>query len=118
MFWILSIFIFLITISVLRATIIDEYRIKNYSHTLSTSEYLGGHRVQVPIWAYLIILILSFIPILNIFLFILFLILHIAWCYNNTKDKKYCRITILSLSDDTLIGKVIHKINRFLNKTI
>lgn len=98
-------------IIILTLVFIRDTQVKVYD---SLNKFLYEEPLLLPIWKYIVVILLGFIPILNIFLFIFFLIAYMLDPSYVAIDKKVS----FHLRGDNFITSFILKIGRLLNKKI
>lgn len=101
----------IITVLILKDTHVTVYYNK-YSGCVALIE--EDYDLKVPVWLVLVILILGFIPVLNIMLYVvgyLFYIVHSVW-----NPDKLCGCTHkLNLRGNNFLTRIVKKIWKFLN---
>lgn len=98
-------------IIILTLVFIRDTQFKVYN---SWNEFLYEEPLLLPIWKYIVIILVGFIPIINVILFVFFLIAYMLPPSHVCIDKKVS----LHLRGDNFLTNFILKIKRFLNKKI
>lgn len=68
--------------------------------------------IRIPLWFFIIIILIEQIPVLNIILFLTFIIAY--FIFSNMKPEMYLVKYIPSLKEETYVGKIVIKIKKLL----
>lgn len=68
--------------------------------------------VRIPLWFFITIILVEQIPVLNILLFLTFLVAY--FIFSNMKPEMYLVKYIPSLKGETYVGKIVIKIKKLL----
>lgn len=71
---------------------------------------------RIPLWFFIIIILVEQIPVLNILLFLAFLVAY--FIFSNMKPEMYLVKYIPSLKGKTYVGKIVIKIKKLLSTEI
>lgn len=99
---------------IITVLILKDTHITVYYNSYSRREVIEDYDFKVPVWLVLVILILGFIPVLNIILYIvgyLFYIVHAVW----NPDKMSGSIHKFNLRGNNFLTRIVKKIWKFLN---
>lgn len=110
--WVIAILIIILTLSILKDTHVEVYY-RSFGCARLQEEY----DVIVPLWAALIIVVLSLLPITNIVLFVAFIIyyaIHAGW--NPDRCDNYTHV--FSLRGDNIVTRGLLKVKNLLCKEI
>lgn len=102
----------IITVLILKDTHVTVYCNGYYSRSVAHIE--EDYDLKIPVWLVLVILILGFIPILNIMLYTvgyLFYIVHAVW----NPDKLSGYTHKFNLRGNNFLTRIVKKIWKFLN---
>lgn len=107
-----SLFMLLFTVLIITDTRVSEY----YGRE---GKPLSNYKLQVPVWVFGLIVLLYFIPVLNIIALITFIITYMVYAFHTEKsdywDEKVFKVNMMG---NNLLTKVIIKIKKLLNKKI
>ena len=112
MMWIIAILIIILTLSILKDT-----HVKVYYRCYTSAELKREWDVIVPLWGALIIVVLGLLPIVNIVLFVAFIIyyaIHAGW--NPDRCDNYTHV--FSLRGDNIVTRGLLKVKNLLCKEI
>lgn len=113
MWWIIIAVVFiLITIYLLKDTHVEVYYERGYRTKL-----LEEYDLELPIWALLFIVLVYLIPLINIAVFISFLVYYIVHVVRNPEGC-YGEIRVFSLNGNNWVTKSLLAIKEILNKKI
>lgn len=98
-------------IIILTLVFIRDTQVKVYD---CWNKFLHEEPLLLPIWKYIVIILVGFIPILNVIFFIFFLIAYMLPPSHVGNNKKVS----FHLRGDNFLTSFILKIKRFLNKKI
>ena len=108
MMWIIAILIIILTLSILKDTHVEVYY-RYYGSAKLQEEY----DITIPLWMALIITVLSLLPIVNIALFITFIIYYAIHAWWNPSDCiNYTHV--FSLRGDNIVTKGLLKAKNLL----
>ena len=103
----------IITVLILKDTHVTVY----YKGCSGNVKRIEDYDLKVPVWLVLVILILGFIPVLNIMLYTvgyLFYIVHAVW----NPDELSGDIHKFNLRGNNFLTRIVKKIWKFLKKNI
>lgn len=106
MFIVLTPFMVILTLVFIRDTQVKVYN--------PWDKFLYEEPLLLPIWKYIVVILVGFIPIINVILFIFFLIAYVLPPSYVGSDKKVS----FHLRGDNFLTNFILKIKGFLNKKI
>ena len=109
MTWIISILIILFTICILTDTNVEKYRRIN-----GKMQIVETYKIGVPLWAILVIVLLSIIPGLNITLFVIFIVVYFIFSLEENWDELDNEAIVFSLDEGNIITKCLLKIKKLL----
>lgn len=109
MMWIISNLIILFTICILIDTNVVKYRKIN-----GKMQIVETYKIRVPLWAILVIVLLSIVPRLNVALFVIFIISYFIFSLEEYWCKLDNEATVFSLNGGNIITKYLLKIKKLL----
>lgn len=112
MMWIIAILIIILTLSILKDT-----HVKLYYRCLGPAKLQKEYDTIIPLWMALIITVLGLLPIVNIVLFIAFIIyyaIHAGWNPDDCDDYTH----VFSLRGDNIVTKGLLKVKNILCKKV
>lgn len=101
-------FIIGIILTIIIVDIMKDTHFKHYNGMKVVEE----SKVRIPLWFFIIIILVEQIPVLNILLFLAFLVTY--FIFSNMKPEMYLVKYIPSLKGETYIGKIVIKIKKLL----
>lgn len=110
--WVIAILIIILTLSILKYT-----HVKEYYNCYGSAKLQKEYDVVIPLWMALIITVLGLLPIVNIFLFAIFIIcyaIHAGWDPNKCEGYTH----VFSLRRGNIIIKGLLKVKNLLCKKI
>ena len=113
MMWVIAILIIILTLSILKDTHVKVYY-KGHRPAELEREY---DVIVLPLWRALIIVVLGLLPIINIVLFVAFIIyyaIHAGW----NPDRRDNYTHVFSLRGDNIVTKGLLKVKNLLCKEI
>lgn len=113
MLYIISILVIIIAISILRDTHVEKYY-RGYSGPAGLTE---EYDLKLPLWLYILIVLLGLIPLINIVLLIIFMTMYV-YTANQDPNKRVGITEVVSLRGSNIITKIIIRITTLLCKKI
>lgn len=110
--WVIAILIIILTLSILKDT-----HVKLYYRCLGSAKLQKEYDTIIPLWRVLIITVLGLLPIVNIVLFIAFIIyyaIHAGWNPDDCDGYTH----VFSLRGDNIVTKGLLKVKNLLCKKI
>lgn len=110
--WIIGILIIILTLSILKDT-----HVKVYYRCYSPAKLQKEYDAVIQLWIALIIIVLGLVPIINIALFVAFIIyyiVHAEWNPNKCGDYTH----VFSLRGDNIVTRGLLKVKSILCKGI
>lgn len=101
-------FIIGIILTIIIVDIMKDTHFKCYHGMKVVEEF----EVRIPLWFFIMIILVEQIPVLNILLFLTFLVAY--FIFSNMKPKMYLVKYIPSLKGETYVGKIVIKIKKLL----
>ena len=112
MMWIIAFLTILLTICILKDT-----HVKEYYRCYGEAKLIDEGDVEIPIWVMLVIVLLGLIPIVNITLFLVFIIcyaIHAAWNPNECDGETH----VFSLRGSNIFTRCLLRIKNLLCRKI
>lgn len=106
MWWIIALLIIVFTVFLIKDTHVEVYSYKGRS-------VIEEYNMELPIWMVILIILIGAVPILNITLFIMFVIFYVVHATWNPR----CRdeeTHVFSLRGENWVGKILLKIKKIL----
>lgn len=110
--WVIAILIIILTLSILKDT-----HVKVYYRYCSSAKLQEEYDVVIPLWIALIIVVLGLLPIINIILFVAFIIyyaIHAGWNPNECEDCTH----VFSLRGENIVTRGLLKVKNLLCKKV
>ena len=101
-------FIIGIILTIIIVGIMKDTHFKRYNGMKVVEE----SEVRIPLWFFIMIILVEQIPVLNILLFLTFLVAY--FIFSNMKPEMYLVKYIPSLKGETYVGKIVIKIKKLL----
>lgn len=101
-------FIIGIILTIIIVNIMKDTHFKRYNGMKVVEE----SEVRIPLWFFIMIILVEQIPVLNILLFLTFLVAY--FIFSNMKPEMYLVKCIPSLKGETYVGKIVIKIKKLL----
>lgn len=98
-------------------SILKDTHVKVYYSFYSTTELREEYDAAIPLWVALIIIVLGLLPIVNIVLFVAFIIyyaIHAGWNPDDCEDYTH----VFSLRGDNIVTKGLLKVKNLLCKKV
>lgn len=112
MMWIIAVLIIILTLSILKDT-----HVKMYYRDYGSAKLQKEYDFIVTLWMALIITVLGLLPIVNIILFVTFIIyyaIHAGWNPNECE----CYTHVFSLRGDNIVTRGLLKVKNLLCKRV
>ena len=111
--WVIAILIIILTLSILKDTHVKVY----YRGYCSSARLEEEYDALIPLWIALIIVVLGLLPIVNIILFVAFIIyyaIHAGWNPNECEDYTH----VFSLRGENIVTRGLLKVKNLLCKKV
>lgn len=106
MWWIIALLIIVFTVFLIKDTHVEVY---SYYSRSAIEEY----NMELPIWLVILITLIGAVPILNITLFIMFVIFYVVHATWNPRYRDE-ETHVFSLRGENWVGKILLKIKKIL----